>query len=183
MKRIHSVAAAAVLILWSLPPAHGAPKLRDESASTEAKMMFEQIDAWSASIADAAFRLGEMAKSVRDPESHLEGLGVLREDVNKIGGELRSLETKRDSLSAWETKALDQTLPLMQEVADHAEKAIQTFNSDRQRLWTTSYIEDTAQISKDADQVAAMLRDYLKLAKTREKELRLERSLGEASGF
>ena len=103
----------------------------------------------------------------------------MREDINRIGSELQSLDTMRDSLSPWEVKALDQTLPLMHDAADNAEKAIQTFNSDRPRLWASSYVDDTAQVSKDTDQVASILRDYLKLAKTRDREERLQRSLGE----
>jgi len=71
----------------------------------------------------------------------------------------------------------------MHQAADNAEKAIQTYNSDRPWLWATSYVDDTAQVFKDTDQVASILRDYLKLAKTREREERLEHNLGEASGF
>ena len=111
MNRTYSLAASAALILWSVAPAPGAPK--PESQATEAKAMFQQIDEWSADVAESAFRLSEMAKSNRDPESHLEGLAVMREDINRIGSELQSLDTMRDALSAWEVKALDQTLPLM----------------------------------------------------------------------
>jgi len=181
MKRTYFLAASAVLMVWSVVPAPAAPK--PESQATEAKAMFQQIDEWSADVADSAFRLSEMAKSNRDPESHLEGLTVLREDINRIGSELQSLDTMRDALSAWEVKALDQTLPLMHQAADNAEKAIQTYNSDRPWWWATSYVDDTAQVFKDTDQVASILRDYLKLAKTREREERLEHNLGEASGF
>jgi hypothetical protein len=46
-------------------------------------------------------------------------------------------------------------------------------------LWATSYVDDTATVTKEADQVATLLRDYLKLARTREKESRIEQSLGE----
>ena len=181
MNRTYSVAASTALMLWSVAPALAAQK--PESPATEAKVMFQQIDEWSADVADSAFRLNELAQSDRDPESHLEGLAVLREDINLIGSELQSLDNMRDSLSPWEAKALDKTLPLMREAADNAEKAIQTYNSDRQRLWATSYVDDTAHVFKDTDQVASILRDYLKLAKTREREERLQRSLGGASGF
>jgi hypothetical protein len=177
-----SLVAATALIALSVGPGFGARK-PTVAPSTEAKTMFEQIDEWSGDVADAAFQLGEMAKSGRDPESHLEGLAVLRDDVNNIGGELRSLEAERGSLSEWEAKALDQIMPLMQDAADNAEQAIQTYNSGRQHLWSTSYPDETARIFKDTDQVAALLRNYLRLANTREKEQRLEHRLGEASGF
>lgn len=178
MKRIYSLTASAVVMLWSLAPAHAAPK--PKSPSTEAQSILEQIDASSASIADTAFRLGALVKDNRDPEAQLDGLDEIKTDINKVGSELQSLAAERDSLSAWEGKALDQILPLMHDAADNAEKAIQTYTSDRQRLWATSYVDDTARIYKDANHVATLLRDYLKLAKTREKESRIEQSLGEA---
>jgi hypothetical protein len=70
----------------------------------------------------------------------------------------------------------------MHDVADNGEKAIKTFNSNPNGLWG-SYADETATISKDAHEVATILRDHLKLAKTQEKELQLEHNLGEASGF
>lgn len=181
MNRIYCAAASAALMVWSVAPAHGAPK--PASPAAEAKVMFQQIDEWSAAVAESAFRLSEMAKSERDPQSHLEELAVIRGDINRIGSKLQSLDDIRDSLSAWEAKALDQTITLMHEAADSAEQAIQTFNSDRGHLWSTAYVRDTAQISKDADRASSILRDYLKLAKTRDKEESLARSLGEAPGF
>ena len=181
MNRTYCAAATAALMVWSVAPAHGAPK--PASPAAEAKVMFQQIDEWSADVAESAFRLSEMAKSERDPESHLEQLAVMREDMNRIGTKLQSLDAMRDSLSTWEARALDQTLALMHEAADNAEQAIQTFNSDRRHLWSTDYIRDTAQISKDADRVSSTLRDHLKLAKTHDKEEHLERSLGETPDF
>jgi hypothetical protein len=179
MKRIYPLTDSAVVMLWSLAPANAATKPKNESPSTEAQVMFAQIDATSTAIAETAYNLGVMAKDQRDPQSHLEGLHDLREDINKVGSELQALEAERSSLSEWESKALDQILPLMQDVAGNTEKALQTFNSDRQRLWATSYVDDTATVTKEADQVATLLRDYLKLARTREKESRIEQSLGE----
>ena len=181
MNRIYCAAASAALMVWSVAPAHGAPK--PASPAAEAKAMFQQTDGWAADVAESAFRLSEMSKSERDPESQLAELAIVREDINRIGSKLQSLDAMRDSLSTWEARALDQTLTLMHEVADNAEQAIQTFNSDRGHLWSTAFVRDTAQISQDADTVSSNLRGYLKLAKTRDREESLARSLGEAPGF
>ena len=86
-------------------------------------------------------------------------------------------------MSEWECKALDQILPIMVDVADNAGKALKTFASDTGRLWASSYVDDTSRISKDAEEVATLLRDYLKLAKDREKEPQLKQSLIQAPGF
>ena len=179
MKRIYSVTASAALVAWSLAPANGAPKPKNESPSTEAQVILAHIDGQSATIADTAFMLGEMAKAARDTELHFQGLAVIREDVNRIGSELRSLEAERDSLSGWEREALDQIVPLMHTVARSAQNAILTFNSQRSRLLVTDYVDDTALVSKDADEVATLLRGYLKLANAQEEESRLDHSLGE----
>ena len=113
------------------------------------------------------------------PSRILTGWKNSRPTSTRVVSELLSLEAERDSLSDWEGKALDRILPLMHDVADSAEKALQTYSSDRRQLWATSYVDDTARIYKDAGHVAALLHDYLKFAKTREKEPQIEQSLGE----
>jgi hypothetical protein len=170
MNRVQFLAASAAVVLWFAGPAVSAPKPINEYSSMEARTSFEQIDTWASTVSDDAFQLGAMARSERAPESHLEGLAVLREDINRIGVDLQTLDAKRGSLSEWEVKALNQIMPLMQDVADNAEKAIQT------------YVGDTDTISKDAGEVATLLRNYLNLAKTQQKELQLEHSLAEAQG-
>jgi len=183
MKQLYSSPALAVLMLWALAPAHGAPKAKSDSPSTRAQAILGSIDAQSASIADTAYQLERLAKDLHPPEAHLDGIDALRAEVNTIGSELQSLEAERDSLAEWEVQALDQILPLMHDVADNTDKAIQTYRSDRGRLWVTPYVGDTARVVQDANEVSTLLRDYLKLAKTREKEARIEQSLGESPQF
>jgi hypothetical protein len=177
MNRVYSWTASAVLIIWTLAPVEAAPKSKSESPAAEAQAIFEHIDAQSATVADTAFHLSDMPKTERGRGWHLEGLAVLREVVNKIGSELQSLEAERDSLSEWESKALDQVLPLIHAVADDVTEATNNFNSSQPHLWATSYYDDTAKASQQASQVSTILRDYLKLAKNREKETQLEHGL------
>ena len=179
MKRVNFLAASAAILLWSLAPAVGAPKGRAESPATQAETVLEQIDGWSAAVADSADHLGSLADRKLDPLSHLDDLDTLRVDINKIGSGLQTLEAERDALAPWEAKVLDQIAPLMHDAADNADKAIQTYNSDRRRLWATSYASDTAQIFNDAERVSSLLHDYLRLEKMQEKEQRIEAGLGE----
>jgi hypothetical protein len=183
MKLVQSVTASAFVVLLCLPAVQGAPQSGDLSTDTDAKATFGDIDQLSGGISDTAFELGEMARKVKDPEIQQEGLTALKDNVNKIGRELQSLEAKREALSSWEAKALDQTLPLMKDVADNTDQAIQAFNSNRLHLFSPSYTDKTDKIEKDAHEVATMLHDYLKLANEREKEQRLEQSLSNAGQF
>ena len=95
MKRVNFVAASAALLVWSLGPAQAAPGSRAASSPAGAQAAFDQIDEWSATVADASFRLGDFAQRRLDPESHQEGLEVLKDGINKIGKDLRVLEAER----------------------------------------------------------------------------------------
>lgn len=177
MKRFYSIAASAVLILWSTGALKAAP-------SDEPRKTFQQIDALSSRISEEAYHLETMARTEHVISSHVEGLDILKEDVNRIEEDLRALNAERNLLSEWETKALDQISPLMHTVTVKTEEAIRAFNADSPRLSTSPYVEDTDTVFKDAGSVKTILHDYLKLAKVREKEHRLQQNLTEtASGL
>ena len=182
MNRIYSVAAATVFILWALPMVQARSK-KDASVAAQARGIFEQIETSSAEIADVAEQLEERSKGTTDPEIHLEGLDTLRFDVNSIGHELKALDAERASLAPWEIEALDRTTSLMQDVAANAEKAIETYNTDRNHLWSTSYPAVTGKASDEADQVKTLLTGYLKLAKAHQQMDRLEHDLSVSPQF
>ena len=183
MRPIITLTVTAALTLWSLAPANGASKVKTESPSRQAEKIFATIDASSEEVADTAYQLNDDAFRQRDPAAHLAGLQALRTDINQIGSELRVLEAERSSLAPWEGQVLDEVLPLFHDAAVNTDQAIQTFNSDRIHLYSTSYMEDTQQITKDANKAAALLHDYLKLAKTRGRESKIEERLGEDQQF
>jgi len=145
--------------------------------------MFEDIDAMSAKIADSAFQLDHMfGEGEADREMHGSMLMAIKEDVNKVGRDLQSLEAARNSLSAWEIAALDQITPLMRNVADDTEKAARAFTPEVAGPLVRAYADATAGIAKYAEEITILLRNRLNLEKTREKEQRIEHRLGEASG-
>ena len=183
MRPIFTLTVSAALTLWSLVPAQGAPGIKNESPSRQAQKILASVDASSLEIAETAEHLNDEAIRQRDAEAHLEGLQILRTDINKIGDELRALEAERSSLAPWEAKALDEVSPLLHDAAVNADQAIQTYSSERGHLFASSYMEDTEKISRDANKAATLLRNSLKLARTREKESKLEQSLGEDQQF
>ena len=115
-----------------------------------------------------------VSKGPADPDIYLKGLDTLRFDVNSVGRELKALDAERASLASWEIEALDRTTSLMQDVATNAEKAIETYKTDRNHLWATSYPAVMGKASDEADQVKTLLAGYLKLAKAHQQMDRLE---------
>ena len=178
MRCILVLAVSSAFTLW-IAPAHGAPKLKTDSSSREAEEILASIDNSCSEIADTAYRLNDQAFRLRDPEGHLDGLATLRGEINRVGRELQVLDAQRDSLAEWEGRALNEIYPLLHDAAVNADRAIDVYNSDRTHLFASTYMDDTAKISQDTSRAAALLHNYLRLAKTREKESRLEESLGE----
>ena len=183
MKPVPTLFISAAAILWSLAPAYSAPKGRVDSSSLPAEATLQQIDRLSSGLAEQAYDLEMFAQQNRDAESHLEGLDLMKDDINQIGKDLSHLESERASLAPWEAKAVDQIFPLMSDAASKAQSAIETYDSGRQHLWATSYPADTESVSSDAGKVASILHDYLKLKQARESETRIEQDLGEAPEF
>ena len=98
MKRIYSAVASVALIMFSMPAGQAASKPKDESPTAQARTMLEQIESWSGSIAGTADRLSMKAKSQADPQSELDALNDIKDDVNKMGRELRTLEGEQAEL-------------------------------------------------------------------------------------
>jgi hypothetical protein len=178
MKAIYSATVSDALALFSVSLGQAASKPKDDSPTAQARTMLVQVESWSGSLADTADRLSMKAKLKEDPQGQVYELDVLKNDVNKIGRDLRILEAEQGSLAGWESSAVDETLPLMREIAVNTEKAIQTFQSDRSHLWTTPYSEETTKIFEDAERAKELLDGRLKLAAVREQEQRIEGALG-----
>ena len=174
MKTIGTAPVSAALIVFCVSIGQAASKPNDVSQAIQARNMLEQIDSLSTSIADTADELAAKTKGNPDPESPLDRLDMLKEEVNEVGRDLRLLETERGSLTEWETQAVGQVLPLMELIAAYTNGAIETYTSNQRDLWATAFPGYAARIVEDAERVIELLDGHLKLATAREKEQRLE---------
>ena len=175
MKLTYFAVASVTLIMLSVPAIQAAPKA-NTSPTAQARVMLAQVDSLSASIADTADRLSLQARGQDDAQSDVSALDLIKDDVNKIGRDLQFLESEQAELDQWESRAVGEVLPLMHEVAENTEMAIKIFQSNRGHLWTTSFTEETAKVSVEAERVKGLIDGQLKLAALREQEQRLEES-------
>ncbi len=174
---------SALLISLALSTAQlASSKVRNVSASVEARQALRDIDHSAMALTEEADQLRQFTENPEySPESHLVTLMEMKEGINRMGREVSRLEGERDSLAPWEQQAIDKVQPLLKETALNTGKAIDYFNENRLRLWGADYREYASDILRDSDQMAKTLKDYLKLAKTSAQERKLEQSLG-ASG-
>ena len=159
---------SAMLITLSLPLAHagvgmpGTITVADLAKETLAKKTLKRAQASAAAAADEADQLRRIANSMFSPDSHLDKLTALKGEVNRMGQEIGTLRAERESLAPWEQQAVDEVLPLLQTTAANTESAIEYFNGNRNRLWTETYRDYADRVWKDSDQMAKILRNYLK---------------------
>jgi hypothetical protein len=176
--------ASAALVVATFSPARASSWAKDDSSAARARVAFQRIEESSANLEVVADRLQFLAKGLdSDADAHLADLNAVRDDINAIGAQLRSLDEERTSLAPWEAEALDRVLPSMNDAASDARKALEVFNSSKSHLWTTSYSDDIEGIYKDAAQVKKTLKNYLALARVRDDERRLEHDMGNPAGY
>ena len=180
MNRLFTLTSAAVLMAASVNAAYAAPKAVDQLSAKDAKaaeatlkMMDQQID----EIADNAFVMNQTIDRTDDSEFQADSLADLRDQVNKVGQEIAVIEAERASLPQWQTDAVGQITPVLQDVAAETTQAINTFQADKGRLFASDYATETKQISDNADKVAQHLHDDLKLANAEATEGRVSTAI------
>ena len=159
---------AAMSINLSLPLADagggmpGTITVADSAKETLAKKTLKRAQASAAVVAGEADELRRVSNSMCSPDWHVEKLTALKGEVNRMSREISNLRAQRDSLARWEQHALDEVLPLLQATAANTESAIGYFNGNRNHLWTETYRDYADRVWKDSDQMARILRNYLK---------------------
>ena len=161
--------ASAVLIALSFSSAHAAGRKSDE-----AKVTLQDMEMYAVDAADRASDLVQISLSSQlSRDSHSWRLMAIKDDINKMGREIESLEAEHDSLPKWEQQASDKALPLLKDAAASTQSAIEFMTENPEQVWTLSYRGYADTIFRDSDQIAKTLRDYLKYAKAQQVEQNL----------
>ena len=108
------------------------------------------------------------------PDWHLDKLTALKGEVNRMSQEISNLRAQRESLAPWEQHAVDEVLPLLQATAANTESAIEYFNENRDRLWMETYRDYADRVWQDSDQIAKILKNYLKSDRLSEQQVYVE---------
>jgi hypothetical protein len=167
----------AILITLSLPLAHagvgmpGTITVADLAKETQAKKTLKRAQASAAMAADEADELRRNANSMFSPDWHVDKLTALKSKVNRMSWEISKLRVQRDSLPPWEQHAVDEVMPLLQATAVDTESAIEYFNENRDHLWMKTYRDYADRVWQGSDQVAKILKNYLKSDRLTEQQV------------
>ena len=173
----------AMLITLSLPLAQagvgmpGTITVAELARETAARKTLTRAQASACAVADEADQLRGLADPMFSPDSHRDKLTALKGKVNRMGQEISSLGAERESLAPWEQQAIDEILPLLQATAENTESAIEYFNAHGDRLWLETYRDYADHIWQGSDQIAKILKNYLKYDRLRDQEVYAEERL------
>ena len=177
----------AILITLSLPLAQagvgmpGTITVAELARETAARKTLTRAQASACVAADEADQLRRIADPMFSPDSHRDKLTALKGKVNRMGQEISSLRAERESLAPWEQQAIDEILPLLQATAENTESAIGYFNEHGDRLWLETYRDYADHIWLGSDQIAKILKNYLKYDRLRDQEVYAEERIRAAS--
>jgi hypothetical protein len=178
MKILGSTTLTAALVMSSISLAQAAPRAKDVSPPSQARVLLEEVNGLARSMTVAADRLAMDAKGADMAEVELARLEEIKDDANQIGKYLRTLEKEEGSLSEWERNAIDSITPLMVDAAKTTDQAFKTYDPNRRHLWATPFPAESAEIYKDASKVNEIVGGYLKLAALHEHEQHIEAAIG-----
>jgi chromosome segregation ATPase len=177
MKHSNIFLSCALLFVPSLSLLRAAPVHSGVTPEEEETKTISELQGQAAALADQAdqFRL-IIANNESSRESHLSMLDTLKAEINAMGRDLQTLEAERGTLSPWQVQAVDHSQPLLKDVAANTEQAISYFNNNG-HLWTTQYREYVRNIWSDSDQISRSLKNYVALARIRDREQRLTQTI------
>ena len=178
MKILGSTTLTAALVMGSISLAPGGAQPKEVSPPSQAQVLLEEVSGLAKSMTAAADRLAIEAKRADMAEVELARLAQIKDDINRIGKDLRTLEKEEDSLSEWERNAIDAILPLMVDAAKTTDQAFKTYDPNRGHLWATPFPAESAEIYKDASKVNEIAGGYLKLAALHQHEQHIEATIG-----
>ena len=159
--------SAVLLASLAMPAAQGATRATEDTAKDTLRDVKSQAFA-AMTTADTLEMMISAAKVSSETQSN--ELMALREELNRAGKDIATLEADRDELSAWEQQALDRIVPLIKDAAENTTLAIQHFNANRTHLWGREDLAYADKVYKDSGRAADLLNSYLNYEKLRNEE-------------
>lgn len=169
-------AVSAALLALPLVEAHAG----NPASAKEGRQTLDDLHGLAIQVENDADQLRSIARNPQlDVALHAEKLGELKEEINRMGRDMKALSAEESALPPWEREAIDRTLPLLKDSASNAERAIAYLNANQTHAWAgTQYRDYAERIYDDSRSMARTLGDYLKMARLRREERQLNETMG-----
>jgi len=110
-------------------------------------------------------------------EAHALAINQIKDHVNELGRQAAKLQAARKDAAPWQKTAIDRITPFLDELTGYTYAVIEHINAKPAFLTTAEYndfLEANADYSSD---LAAMISDFVKFGRTKERMERLSKKL------
>lgn len=175
------ILALLVAGCFSISPAARAADPEAES-SQKIRELLSEVKTEAIALERDAHNLDKWARGKQmNPQSHANQLTVMREHINKAGELLAQMNEARHAASPWQQQALDRIHPLLKELADNTEETINHFNERQSNIHFGPYSDYTKAGADLADELAALVSDYVEFGEHEADYHRLKDKLAPAT--
>lgn len=173
IKTIFSSFAVAGLLL-----AIGSPMLTAQSLdSEEISKLLSTARTHAVLAEDDAATLESFTKSKLAWRTHAIKLEAMKEHVNDLGRVTKQMADLRSQGSPWQQEAIDQTTPLLRNMANHLTATINHLNDNQARVHMPPYIEYARTNRELAARTAEVIKDFVEYDEAKATADSLEHSL------
>lgn len=177
-----AAAMTALPVLSLAAPNSVTPERDGQVVRTQTLDLLKDLRANAVDASNRSAELQNVASSVASWEADAALLEYLKEDINSMGRTLTKLEEIRNSAAPEQQAAIDRAAPLLRLMVDNTHSAVTFLNEYEGRTYLPIFQKYTANLADESSQLSKSVGRYLQLAKTRSKEMHLEKTLGVEAG-
>jgi hypothetical protein len=162
----------AVLVAYSTPA-----RAADAVESDQVSKILSDAKVQAFQLKEDAEQMEAYTRSGASWRSHADAIGIIKEDVNKMGALLTKLQSSRNGAAPWQQTAIDRVNPVAKELAANTLAAIERLNKNPQRLNTPDYQNYLEAIVDSATNLADAITNFVDYGKARQRLERLTTKL------
>jgi hypothetical protein len=110
-----------------------------------------------------------------------EYLEAVRDDVNRMGAMLRTLEAERDSATPAERAAIDKAAEWLPSMAANTTAALDYLNKYEANFWAPGFVNPVSALAEEASHVYTSINDAVRLQHLQAKARNLRRGIREGA--
>jgi hypothetical protein len=161
----------------------GASTVRAAGAdSGEVTKLLAETKATAVQLSDDAVFMESFTRMNVSKEMHAAAITRIRDHVNELGRQTAKLLEVRDEASAWQKTAIDRIVPFLDELDGYTSAVIEHINAGPKLLTTAEYNDYLEANADYATDLAAMIGDFVKFGRTKERLERLTEKLEVPAG-
>ncbi|HEV2521393.1 MAG TPA: hypothetical protein VGT24_03350 [Candidatus Acidoferrales bacterium] len=168
------LALLSVLCFSTVPAVFASPRPTD---SEEVTKLLAEVKSEAYDLKNDAEDLKSFTRSKLSWQSHAGKVIQIKQTVNRAGELVSKLNDAKASASAWQQQVIDETTPLLRELAANVSSAIEHMNKKQNQIHTKPYADYVAATADLATDLHALISDYLAYGEAKNKSEELGQKL------